>query len=261
MSKISFYKYQGTGNDFVIIDNRELVFDKTNLALVKSLCDRKFGIGADGLILIENHPELDFELIYFNSDGSKSFCGNGSRCGVAFAKYLGVIGDSTVFNAIDGVHEAKIEGELIHLKMNDVVEFETGKDYFFMNTGSPHFIKYVDDLAGVDILNEAHKVRFSKRFTKEGTNVNFVEIKGDKTSMRTYERGVEDETLSCGTGATAVAIATAIKHKFKSPIPIKVVGGELKISFDREFNNTFANIWLIGEGKQVFKGEIDLTLG
>jgi diaminopimelate epimerase len=258
MSILNFYKYQGTGNDFVIIDNRNLVFDKNDLALVKQLCDRKFGVGADGLILIENHATQDFDLIYFNSDGSKSFCGNGSRCGVAFAKFLGIIENSTSFNAIDGVYEAKIEDNLVHLKMNDVTEIEVGKDYFFTNTGSPHYIKYVDDLAGVNILNEAHKIRYSKRFMTEGTNVNFVEIKSDKTAIRTYERGVEDETLSCGTGATAVAIATAIKHRFKSPIAIKVVGGELKISFERGFNNTFANIWLIGEAKQVFRGEIEL---
>lgn len=255
---ITFYKYQGTGNDFVIIDNRELLFDKRNLALVKKLCDRKFGIGADGLILIENHPSLDFDLIYFNLDGSQSFCGNGSRCGVAFAKFLGIIEDATTFNAIDGVHEAKIKDNLVYLKMNDVTEVEVGEDYFFTNTGSPHYIKYVTDLDEVNIISDAHKVRYNDRFKTEGTNVNFVEIEDEKVCMRTYERGVEDETLSCGTGATAVALATAIKHGAKSPINIKVVGGDLKISFDKTTDNSFSNIWLIGEVKQVFKGEITI---
>jgi diaminopimelate epimerase len=258
MEKITFYKYQGTGNDFVIIDNRDNVFDKSNLDLVNKLCDRRFGIGADGLILIENHKEFDFELIYFNSDGSKSFCGNGSRCGVAFTKYLGIINDSTVFNAIDGVHEAKIIGEEIHLKMADVNEVEIGEEYFYMNTGSPHYIKYVNNIDDMSIINEARKIRYNNRFKQEGTNVNFVSINGENISMRTYERGVEDETLSCGTGATSVALATAIKSNLKSPINIKVKGGDLKIAFEQQNEQLFTDIWLIGEGKQVFKGEMSL---
>jgi diaminopimelate epimerase len=258
MEKITFYKYQGTGNDFVIIDNRDNVFDKSYLDLVNKLCDRKFGIGADGLILIENHKELDFDLIYFNSDGTKSFCGNGSRCGVAFAKYLGLISDSTVFNAIDGIHEAKIIGEEIHLKMRDVNEVEIGEDYFYTNTGSPHYIKYVNDIEEISIINEAHEIRYNNRFKAAGTNVNFVTVKGTNVSMRTYERGVEDETLSCGTGATAVALTTAIKNNLKSPINIKVKGGDLKIAFEQQSEESFTDIWLIGEGKQVFKGVMPL---
>lgn len=259
MQKITFYKYQGTGNDFVIIDNRKGVFDKTKLSVVQQLCDRKFGVGADGLILIENHASLDFDLIYFNSDGSKSFCGNGSRCGVAFASFLGIIGSTTTFSAIDGAHEAKILGNEVHLKMCDVDEVEVGDDYYYTNTGSPHYVKYVDDVDEVSIIKDAHEIRYNNRFKEEGTNINFVQVSGDKVSMRTYERGVEDETLSCGTGATAVALTTSIKNKLISPIHVKVKGGELKITFKNTGKQSFTDVWLIGEGKQVFKGEIEIA--
>lgn len=254
--RLKFNKYQGTGNDFVIIDNRELVFDKSNIELVIDICDRKFGVGADGLILIENHSEYDFELVYFNADGTTSFCGNGSRCGVAFANKLGIIDDKTTFIAIDGVHEAKIIAGNVHLKMGDVSEMEIEKDYFYLNTGSPHYIKYKENIAEIDIVSLAKEIRYNDRFKAEGTNVNFVEKCGALLKMRTYERGVEDETLSCGTGATAVALSASVKLNMPSPINIKVVGGELKIQFTKINNYTFENIWLIGGATFVFKGEI-----
>lgn len=258
MKTYQFYKYQGTGNDFVILDNRKLVFDRTNLALVKQLCDRKFGIGADGLILIENHVDFDFELIYFNSDGSKSFCGNGSRCGVAFAKFLGIIDEKTKFLAIDGEHEALIKNNKVHLKMNNVSNVETINQDYFLNTGSPHYIIYNEKLKDLNIIEEAHKIRYNNRFKDEGTNVNFACVNNNQVNIRTYERGVENETLSCGTGATAVALSAHLKNGLTSPITIKVEGGELEIAFTKIDNNNFTDIWLIGEAKQVFKGDISI---
>ena len=256
--QLKFDKYQGTGNDFVIIDNRELIFDKSNIELVAEICDRKFGVGADGLILIENHSEFDFELVYFNADGTKSFCGNGSRCGVSFVHKLGIISNETTFMAIDGVHEAKIiEGE-VHLKMGDVSEMEIDKDYFYLNTGSPHYIKYEDNITEMDIVSLAKEIRYNDRFKAEGTNVNFVEKGNDSLKMRTYERGVEDETLSCGTGATAVALSASVKLNMSSPIKIEVVGGELKIQFTKINDSTFEGIWLIGAATFVFEGEIKI---
>lgn len=253
---MNFYKYQGTGNDFVMIDNRQNKIDKSDLKLVAKLCDRKFGIGADGLILIENHPEVDFDMIYFNADGTKSFCGNGSRCAIAFANYLGIIENKTTFNAIDGIHEATINGELIELKMGDVSNVEQGQDYFFIETGSPHYIQYTASVQVIDIVPTAHKVRYNERFKEKGTNVNFVQKVGETLEMRTYERGVEDETLSCGTGATAVALSGAIKHGLTSPVAIKVQGGDLQIKFNQISDNEFDNIWLIGKGEQVYSGEM-----
>ena len=253
---MNFYKYQGTGNDFVMIDNRQNKIDKSDLKLVAKLCDRKFGSGADGLILIENHPEVDFDMIYFNADGTKSFCGNGSRCAVAFANYLGIIENKTTFNAIDGIHEATINGELIELKMGDVSNVEHGQDYFFIETGSPHYIQYTASVQEIDIVPTAHKVRYNERFKEKGTNVNFVQKVGETLEMRTYERGVEDETLSCGTGATAVALSGAIKHGLTSPVAIKVQGGDLQIKFNQISDNEFDNIWLIGKGEQVYSGEM-----
>lgn len=255
---LKFYKYQGTGNDFVMIDNRELIFDKTDLSLVSFLCDRKFGIGADGLILIENHESVDFDMIYFNADGTKSFCGNGSRCAVAFAKYLGIIESKTTFNAIDGLHEANLNGEVVELKMGDVGKVELGEDYFFIDTGSPHYVMYKKDVQGVDIVPEAHKVRYNSRFREQGTNVNFVQKKSEVLEIRTYERGVEDETLSCGTGATAVALSGALKFEMESPVAIKVQGGELKIKFKKLSDQKFDDIWLIGKGESVYSGEIEI---
>ncbi|MBL4668948.1 MAG: diaminopimelate epimerase [Flavobacteriales bacterium] len=254
--KIEFYKYQGTGNDFVMIDNRNNVFDKNNLKAVQQLCDRHFGVGADGLILIENIEDLDFNMIYFNADGTQSFCGNGSRCTVAFAKYLGIIEKQALFLSTDGEHEAWIndEGE-VSLKMHDVESIEKGKGYYFINTGSPHYITQVEDLKKVDVKTKGAAIRYSERFKVEGTNVNFVKFGDSQLDIRTYERGVEDETLSCGTGVTAAALSLA-DHKSLSSgvIHIKAAGGNLKVGFKRN-GNVFSDIWLIGPATFVYKGE------
>ncbi|PJB13859.1 MAG: diaminopimelate epimerase [Flavobacteriales bacterium CG_4_9_14_3_um_filter_32_8] len=254
---IQFYKYQGTGNDFVMIDNRNDVFDKSNLALIKKLCDRRFGIGADGLILIENIADLDFNMIYFNADGSKSFCGNGSRCAVAFAQFLGLIESQALFLSTDGVHEARItkNGE-VSLKMHDVLAIEKGNNYYYINTGSPHYIIDVDDVDKINVFEEGRKIRYNERFKLEGTNVNFVSYQTDSLQIRTYERGVEDETLSCGTGVTASALSWADKYKLtEGEVFIQTQGGDLKVAFKRnEFG--FNNIWLIGPAVQVFKGKL-----
>lgn len=254
---IQFHKYQGTGNDFVMIDNRGLQFDKSNLSLIAQLCDRRFGIGADGVILIENHPELDFEMIYFNPDGSQSLCGNGSRCAVMFAKSLGIIQDKTEFLAIDGSHEAFIaEGE-VHLLMNDVTEHELIGEDFLINTGSPHYIKYVPDAHDLDVVENGRAIRYSDRFKEEGVNVNFIEeCPNNSLVIRTYERGVENETLSCGTGCTAAALSFALKGA-ESPVRLNAVGGELQVSFIKEGGN-FKNIYLIGPAEKVFEGVIEL---
>lgn len=258
----TFYKYQGTGNDFVMIDNRNNVFDKTNIELIQQLCDRRFGIGADGLILIENIADLDFNMIYFNADGSQSFCGNGSRCAVSFAKYLGIIKSQALFLSTDGEHEAWIneQGE-VSLKMHDVEEVEKGNDYYFINTGSPHYITEVKDVDEVNVFEEGKKIRYNDRFKQEGTNVNFVNYKPDCLDIRTYERGVEDETLSCGTGVTASALSWADKSEIlEGKVSINTKGGMLKVAFKRNDFGGFYDIWLIGPAVQVFKGEINLKI-
>lgn len=257
--QIEFYKYQGTGNDFVMIDNRNNVFDKTNLKTVQQLCDRRFGIGADGLILIENLADLDFNMIYFNADGTQSFCGNGSRCAVAFAKHLGIIEKQAMFLSTDGEHEAWISdaGE-VSLKMHDVEDIEKGEDYFFINTGSPHYIVQVEDVEKTSVKQDGANIRYNERFKAEGTNVNFVKYGDNELSIRTYERGVEDETLSCGTGVTAAALSLADTNDLREGvISIKAAGGDLKVGFKRN-GNVFSDIWLIGPATFVYNGTIDI---
>ncbi|WP_075348756.1 diaminopimelate epimerase [Algoriphagus marinus] len=254
--EISFYKYQGTGNDFVMIDDRNEVFDLTDLDLISKLCDRRFGVGADGLILIRNHADLDFEMIYFNADGSQSMCGNGARCAVAFSEFLGIVHHKTNFLAIDGPHEAVIEDGLVQLKMGDVETLEKKGDDIFVNTGSPHHIRFVEKVREYPVYEKGKEVRFDQEYAPAGTNVNFVEkIDVDELFVRTYERGVEDETLSCGTGVTAAAIAFS-KDKPTSNVKINTLGGQLSVKFQSLPDGTFQDIWLIGPAKQVFKGQI-----
>lgn len=253
-----FYKYQGTGNDFVMIDNRQLVFDKNDTKRIAFLCDRRFGIGADGLILLENHDSADFKMVYFNADGNESsMCGNGGRCITAFAKYLGIITDSATFEAIDGLHEAAINNGIVSLKMQDVLSVENHNTHVFLNTGSPHHVQLEANLKQLDIRTKGSEIRYGAPYNEPGTNVNFVTKNSeDNFAVRTYERGVEDETLSCGTGVTAVALAMHhIGETLCETIELQTEGGLLKVSFEKG-ETGYKNIWLIGPATQVYKGQI-----
>ncbi|TSE09491.1 MULTISPECIES: diaminopimelate epimerase [Aquimarina] len=256
---LTFYKYQGTGNDFVIIDNRESILSKNNTKLFARLCDRKFGIGADGLMLLElpQNNEDDFTMVYFNADGNESsMCGNGGRCLVAFAAFLGVIRDRATFTAIDGKHHAEIKNGLVYLQMQDVLEIEKYDDHLFLDTGSPHHVTMVDGLSEYDVENVGRRIRNGAPYFEAGSNVNFVEKRnGSSFAVRTYERGVEDETLSCGTGVTAVALSMhATKLTDKEAVSVQTQGGELKVTF-KKTENGYEDIFLIGPAEQVFKGE------
>ena len=254
-----FYKYQGTGNDFVMIDNREGGFPKDNEKLIAHLCDRRFGIGVDGRILLETDPQYDFRMVYYNSDGRQStMCGNGGRCVVAFAKQLKVIERETLFIAIDGEHRATIEGDnYVHLQMKNVTSVEEHQGYVFLNTGSPHHVQWVDDVETVDVKTQGATIRYGTLYTdKGGSNVNFVSKGENGFKVRTYERGVEDETYSCGTGVTAVAIA--LHHTQQTDvqkITLHTRGGDLQVSFDR-VGEGYENIYLSGSAQFVFEGII-----
>jgi diaminopimelate epimerase len=259
--QVEFYKYQGTGNDFVMIDNRSDFFPKKDTKLIERLCDRRFGIGADGLILLENDSETDFRMVYYNADGNQSsMCGNGGRCLVAFAKKLDVIENETTFIATDGLHHATIAPDaIVSLQMIDVDAINKFDNYTFLNTGSPHHVQLVDDLEHYNVKENGAAIRYGELYGKPGSNINFVKKVDDKTfSLRTYERGVEDETLACGTGATAVAIAmNAIGETNETDINLNVEGGKLVVSFDK-VGEHFTNVFLKGPAEFVFKGTIEI---
>ncbi len=268
MSTIHFHKYQATGNDFVLIDNRAGTHSfSTNQ--IEKICDRRFGVGADGLLLIEKHPTLDFNLVYYNRDGSQSLCGNGTRAAVKMASSLGMINGKTSFNAYDGLHEAELlPNDIVRLKMIDVKEVRSVGEDFFLNTGSPHFIRFVKDLKDFNVVDEGRKIRYSNDYKPNGTNANFVELQNDNSIfVRTYERGVENETLSCGTGVTAAALAASYKG-YRSPVYVKVPGGELSVEFKSDKAglpaeasakaDLFRDIFLIGPAVQVFEGYFTL---
>ena len=254
---IEFYKYQGTGNDFIIIDDRKQFFNIKDQSLIAALCERKMGIGADGLILLQNHDEYDFKMVYFNSNGEQSsMCGNGGRCIVAFANMLEIISDETTFLAVDGIHQAKITQDDVLLKMNDVKKIESMHDGFYLDTGSPHFIKIVDNLEGINVVQEGRVIRNSELFKKNGVNVNFVSFNSD-LEVRTYERGVEDETLSCGTGVVAVAIAMHYADlTIENTIEVKTRGGILIVGFEY-FKGVYRNVWLSGNASMVYGGDFE----
>ena len=259
--RLQFSKYQGAGNDFVLIDNRNGVLNNPTQQTVAFLCDRRFGIGGDGLMLLENAEGYDFRMVYFNSDGHQStMCGNGGRCITAFAKQVGAIDRRTTFIAIDGEHEAEVlQNSEVDLKMIHVQGVENiGKDHF-MDTGSPHYVNFVNDIHKLDVFEEGRKIRYNERFSEEGTNVNFVSIQSDHIEVATYERGVEDETLACGTGVVASSIATAIHTGLKqNQFSIKTKGGQLRVRFDIENQQSFKNVWLQGPATHVFDGEIEI---
>lgn len=257
--KVEFYKYQGTGNDFIILDNRHGYYNNMNEDQVHGLCDRKFGIGADGLMLLGSVDGYDFSMRYYNADGKEgSMCGNGGRCMVQFANDMGIKKKEYRFVAVDGEHIASInENGKIKLKMQDVDGIDSVGNDKVLNTGSPHYVKNTTGLKELDVFNEGRKIRYSELFKQDGINVNFVEQNEDGLSLRTYERGVENETLSCGTGATAAAIvstSTLGKHH----VNIKVLGGNLEVEYERINENLINNIWLIGPAKFVYKGEISI---
>jgi len=258
--KINFFKYQGAGNDFILIDHRASPLKDIDNELVKQLCDRRFGIGADGLMFVTMHDQYDFEMHYFNADGRLgSMCGNGGRCIVAFAKHLGIINKETNFLAVDGPHYARISenGEWIDLQMIDVDLITNDGDAFVLNTGSPHYVTLQKDLKNFDVYHTGKAIRYNETYNDKGINVNFVEDQGDHLFVRTYERGVEDETYACGTGVTAVAMAMA-KHKNQTghlKTDVKVLGGDIKIEFDYD-GEKFTNVFLCGPAKLVFEGQV-----
>lgn len=258
MPTIPFVKYQATGNDFILIDNRSGTWE-IPVDSIPKLCDRKFGIGSDGLMLIQAHPNHDFELIFYNPDASQSLCGNGSRCAVQFANALGMTGNDCTFLAFDGMHEAtiSIDGN-VRLKMQNVQNVMQGEHGMLVDTGSPHLIRFVQDIDAVDVSGRGREIRFNDTFREKGVNVNFVEIAGEQSIfVRTYERGVENETLSCGTGVTAAALACGIKD-MQSPVNIETKGGKLTVEFSADENGGFRDVFLSGPAKFVFSGEIEL---
>lgn len=265
---MNFHKYQGTGNDFVMIDDRAHAFDETDQFLIARLCHRRFGIGADGLILLRDKAGYDFEMVYFNADGRpSSMCGNGGRCLVAFAKFMGIVQDSAHFLAVDGPHDARVEADgTVRLKMQDTAaprRAGVGPGDVFLHTGSPHHVHFLNPtespgLVEFNVFATGHDIRYHQVYDPTGTNVNFVEVPADPAqpwSVRTYERGVEDETLSCGTGVTAVALAASGRGA-TSPVRLSTPGGVLEVSFEQQPDGSFTNVWLSGPAVQVFCGEV-----
>lgn len=259
--KIEFHKYQGTGNDFILLDNRSKTYDQLTEKQVALMCNRRFGIGADGLILLNLKEGFDLEMKYYNADGAEgSMCGNGGRCMIKFVASLGIRKNNYHFLAVDGEHEAEIDTNgLVRLKMANVNKVEVHSNYFILNTGSPHYVKYIKDIMKMDVKNSGRMIRYSPAFEKDGINVNFVEsVDDDKIYVRTYERGVEDETLSCGTGVTASALIAAHNDNGFNRVEVKTPGGNLSVEFDKVDDNHFENIWLNGPAEFVFKGEMEL---
>lgn len=257
---IHFYKYQGAGNDFIILDNREGQCSNLTQKQILILCNRHFGVGADGLMMLNNHEGAAFEMKYFNADGKAgSMCGNGGRCMVAFAHTLGLVKDKASFIAYDGLHEAVlVKDDWVELKMSDVNGAEFGDDFAILDTGSPHYVKYVEHLGDVDVIKEGKAIRNSQRFRKEGINVNFVEFGSSHLLVRTYERGVENETKACGTGVTAAALVVAGNQNKAYQIPVATNGGNLEVRFDKIDQKHYKNIWLCGPAEFVFEGTIEL---
>ncbi|MES2431507.1 MAG: diaminopimelate epimerase [Bacteroidota bacterium] len=258
---IQFFKYQGTGNDFIIINNLSNEVSELTTKQVNFLCDRRFGIGADGLMLLSKKEGYDFEMIYYNADGNESsMCGNGGRCLVKFAQHQGINKIDYHFIAIDGDHEAKIDNAgIVSLKMKNVDTVSAHNSHAVLNTGSPHYVKFSSNVEDLDVVEEGRHVRYSKEFITQGINVNFVETIDDGTIyVRTYERGVENETLSCGTGVTAAALVSAHNDKGFNEVKVKTPGGSLSVEFTKIDDSHFEDIWLSGPAEFVYSGEIEI---
>ncbi len=255
--KINFTKYEGNGNDFIVIDDRKEEFSEDNVLMISKLCDRKFGIGADGLLLLRKHKVYDFQMIYFNSDGNESsMCGNGGRCLVSYALQLDIDLKTNSFLAIDGVHKFKVVDNEVYLKMNDVKDIVVKNGYNFLNTGSPHVVQIVENVDEINVYEQGKKIR--RQFQEmNGVNVNFVSFNNDIIKCRTFERGVENETLSCGTGVVAVALYVFKKKKISdNKIIVSTKGGSLSVSFKND-GNSFREIWLKGDINKIFDGLIE----
>jgi diaminopimelate epimerase len=260
MNTLHFFKYQGTGNDFIILDNRNWSYTSLTTERIRLLCDRRFGIGADGLILLNPHSGYDFEMKYFNADGRESsMCGNGGRCLVKFAYDQGIHKNEYSFIAVDGPHLAEIDDQgIVSLKMKNVTGIEEIKGDFVLDTGSPHYIKMVSEVMDMDVSEKGMEIRYSSDYAKEGINVDFVEQRRpDEIVVRTYERGVEDETLSCGTGVTAAALACYHNEVGYNYVKVVTRGGKLTVRFDRNDDGSFENVWLCGPAQRVFEGSIE----
>ncbi len=256
--QLDFYKYQGTGNDFILLDNRHqtIQLSQTEIAM---LCHRRFGIGADGLMLLNVSEGYDFEMKYYNADGAEgSMCGNGGRCLTQFAQDMGIQLTNYSFIASDGPHEAIIEKTgWVKLKMRDVHQIQSTDGAFILNTGSPHYVKAVNDLANFNVYQAGHAIRYNDVYKQNGINVNFVEWQTNgQLIVRTYERGVEDETYSCGTGVTAAAISMHNVELGLHHVSIITKGGALAVEYEKVSSNQFQNIWLCGPATFVFKGSI-----
>lgn len=257
--QVKFFKYQGTGNDFIIVDNRNNEYSSLREDQIRRLCDRRFGIGADGFMMLNEKKGYDFEMRYHNADGRESsMCGNGGRCIVKFAYHLGIHKSTYKFLAVDGDHEAEIDTDgTVSLKMIDVKKVQKQRGDFILNTGSPHYIKIVNDVMDLDVYKKGRDIRYSKDFEEEGINVNFVEqLNDEKIIVRTYERGVEDETYSCGTGVTAAALVSYHNENGFNDVGVKTLGGSLSVEFDRHEDDTYSDIWLCGPADKVYEGTV-----
>ncbi|MEK7226695.1 MAG: diaminopimelate epimerase, partial [Bacteroidota bacterium] len=256
--KLNFFKYQGTGNDFILADNRKNEYSSLTQKQIHQLCDRRFGIGADGVMLLQERSGYDFEMKYYNADGKEgSMCGNGGRCMIKFVYHLGIHREMYKFLAVDGMHEAEIDTDgIVSLRMKDVRTIRKFHNDYILDTGSPHYIKLVNHVMDMDVYKKGYEIRHSKEFEDEGINVNFVEQtdEPDKIIVRTFERGVEDETLSCGTGVTAAALVCYHNENGFNEVEVKTLGGQISIEFDRIDDNRYENIWLCGPAEKVFEG-------
>lgn len=260
--KLNFFKYQGTGNDFILADNRKNEYSSLTQKQIQQLCDRRFGIGADGVMLLNERPGYDFEMKYYNADGKEgSMCGNGGRCMIKFVYHLGIHREMYKFLAVDGMHEAEIDTDgIVSLHMKDVRNIQKFHNDYILDTGSPHYIKLVTHVMDMDVYKKGYEIRHSKEFEDEGINVNFVEQtdEPDKIIVRTFERGVEDETLSCGTGVTAAALVCYHNENGFNEVEVKTLGGQISVEFDRIDDNRYENIWLCGPAEKVFEGSVEI---